>query len=228
MPHKIRAFGLALVALAVMGAIAASAAQAVVQFNATKFPVEIHAEGGGKETFTTSGGTVTCTFSTFSGEATKASTELTVHPVYSGCTAFGFIKAEAETKGCNYVFTATEKTSADNYNAHTKIECEAGKKIKVGVTGCKATIEEITANNALTTVDLIDKTAGKPVENTVDVRPTVKNIHYVVTEVGTFGCKFKKVGETFTDGEYTSSANIPAKGRNPANHAEQIGIVVEG
>ncbi len=228
MPHKIRAFGLALVALAVMGAIAASAAQAVVQLNATKFPVEIHAEGGDKETFTTSGGTVKCTFGTFSGEATKASTVLTVHPEYSGCTAFGFTKAEYNFNECNYIFTATEKTSMDNYTAHTKIECLNGNKIIIGVTGCKIALEQITANNALTTVDLIDKTAGKPVENTVDVRPTVENVHYVVIEVGAVGCKFKKVGETFTDGKFTSSANIPAVGRNPANHAEQIGIVVEG
>jgi hypothetical protein len=57
------------------------------------------------------------------------STELTVHPTYSGnCALFieglGFLSPEIITKGCNYIFTTTETE-----NIH--IECETGKQIEV-------------------------------------------------------------------------------------------------
>jgi hypothetical protein len=125
----------------------------------------------GENTVTVNGGTLKCTTAKFTGASTETNGgttqetaeliggvwvgtgeldwvthELTVHPEYGGCKAFGQ-NVTITTTGCNYITTLTSRTIGTE-----RIECEAGKSIvlKGNTTGCTVTIGAQTpANNAI-------------------------------------------------------------------------------
>ena len=148
MTRYLKVLGLAVVAVFAMSAMAASAASASYWFKsdaaAGKKTTLKGEQVGSGDTLTTTAGVVKCTGATYTGSALGSTqTSVTLHPVYTGCTAFGF-GAEVTTTGCNYVFDVT----ATNFSATTTIECEAGKEIIVvaklaGVTKCTVNIKPI-------------------------------------------------------------------------------------
>ena len=93
MTPKLKALGLAFVAVLALGALSATAASAA----------EFHSEAahtildgsqpvGEDDVWTFNAGTVKCTSATYSGTQSSATTaSLSVKPTYSGCTAFGFV-----------------------------------------------------------------------------------------------------------------------------------------
>lgn len=202
MARNLKVLGLAIAAVMAMGALSASAASAA-NFTAAEYPVTIHAEGGGSETFHTLAGDVVCNTSTFSGSATGASETLTVHPEYSDCKVFGILNSTVDTTGCNYIFH-TGSGSGDNWTATVSVSCGSGSSIKVTAATCAA---EIKSTGQLSSVDLINNTGAGDVE----VNPTVGGIPYTVTKDG-LGCGFGKVGEERSDGTYTATKNITVTG----------------
>jgi hypothetical protein len=98
MTRKLKALGLAFVAILALGVLSASAASAA----------EIHSEqahtiiDGSQpvaedDVYTFNAGTVKCTEASYSGTTTSAtSSEVSLTPAYSGCTAFGFVNAKID------------------------------------------------------------------------------------------------------------------------------------
>jgi hypothetical protein len=187
MSKKLGVLGLALVAVFVMSAVVASAAQAAKFDSGTgTYPTTITGEqiSGpvtgvtvAKHEFKTAFGVFKCTPATFSGTLTAASSEFTVAPTYgnttlgTGCTVAGVAGPVIHMNGCDYLFTAGIAVSGVTPIA-THLVCPEGKHIVVTVkTGCELTIFPQTfsetmisakngggAGSAMTSTDTIDVT----------------------------------------------------------------------
>src|ERR1700761_3009802 len=128
---KIIALCLALSAMVVVGALSAGSASAA----AGEIDLACHTGADscflfGEQTetnvFTFSAGNLKCTSARFTGKGSGGTTattafsketdwtfhQITLHPEYSGCTAFGQ-SFTFTTTGCNYVFTASSKTAGN-------------------------------------------------------------------------------------------------------------------
>lgn len=128
--RNLKAFGLAVVAIFVMGTIAASPASAnQLHFWLTKVTVASNAT----QTFEyeTLGQTVECSTVAGSGEATSTVSEITFTPTYSSCKApgIGFSSVEVLFNGCDYLFTI--EAAANNGSVHLK--CPEGKQIALTI-----------------------------------------------------------------------------------------------
>ncbi|HEY1853543.1 MAG TPA: hypothetical protein VGG40_03065 [Solirubrobacterales bacterium] len=127
---KLIVLGLAIAAMAVTGALTASAASAAVgEFDfACNIDTECFVNGEQKteNVFNFNGGVFKCTKTVLSGKSTAAEGGTTVttkgttnhdwaihvlklHPEYSGCTALGET-LKVTTTGCFYTLTATSRT----------------------------------------------------------------------------------------------------------------------
>ncbi len=201
MTHKLKALGLALVAVFAMSAVASSAAQAGIfeitaGTEATITGEQVAGLVTGAETpkheFTTKAGVVKCTPATFHGVfKTAAPTELKLSATYgnttagTGCTLAGVAGPVVHMNGCEYLFTAGDTTPAGNTNAitvATHLVCPAGKVIDittpVGNPACTITIgpqtfvqSMITAQNNALTGTGMDVTA------TIDVTGIDYEVH---------------------------------------------------
>jgi hypothetical protein len=215
MTKRLKFIGLLAVAIMAMTAVASASASAAT-FGATKSPTFIKGEQSTKNVFTVSGGTVKCTGATFtSAEVTGTSgiTSITVHPEYTGCTAFGqtaSVNTGTISNGCNYVLTATSTTAGN-----VVIECAAGKSIVVTATtaGCTVTVPGQTP----TTNAVAYENQGSGATASVLVTSAVEGITYTTTG-GICGAG----GST---GTYTGS--VLTKGYDTASFATQHGIFVE-
>ena len=130
MIRNIKALGLAFLAMAAIGALAASVAQAQevwpvhITTEEDKAVITGHAEN---EVLTVGAQTVQCKTATLEGtvkQATHASqltaTEIHATPTYQECTGFGGIAVTVQMNGCTYTIVSTT----------TKLTAEGG------VTGC--------------------------------------------------------------------------------------------
>jgi hypothetical protein len=201
MIRKIKAIGLALVAVLAMGAVLAGGAQAeptTDEFTAQDgtYPEAFHGSNGvGQEKFITEAGTVECA-STFTGEAAEASQTVVVYPHYTSCRAFGFLSATVNATPCDYLFHITTKTAEHTYDGTVDVTCETGKTITITASTCEATVGP---QNGLSNVHF-RTTTGTP--NDIDVTAEVTGIAYTVTKDG-FGCPFSGTGAK-TGGKYES------------------------
>jgi hypothetical protein len=136
MKRNLKALGLALVAVFALSVVAASAASAAGEkFHAAVEPSVVTAnnEGEGNHVFAAGGTEVKCTTAKFAGTATaKTATSQTVHPTYSGCTFLGET-ATIDTAGCNYILYSEVPAGGD---AKVEIECSGSNQIKVTAPGC--------------------------------------------------------------------------------------------
>jgi hypothetical protein len=207
MMRNLKALGLALVAVFAMSAVAASAAQAEHKFTSESTTTYLLGEQKTKNVFTTSGGTVECTGAKFEG-GPFSGTELksvTIHPTYTGCTAFG-LNATVETTGCNYIIEAAGKEEMGT----AKVECEEGKLIRIKPLGCEVTVGPQTPTTP--TVSFTNESTGK----TADVLVTAEVGGITYTSSG-FPC-----GPSGTNGTYTGS--VTTKGYSDSAHKTQVGI----
>jgi hypothetical protein len=223
---KILALCLALSAMVAVGALSAGSASAA----AGEIDLACHTGADscflfGEQTttnvFTVTGGNVKCTSAKFTGEGTGGTTAttvvskeadwtfhtVTVHPEYSGCTAFGQA-ATITTTGCNYNLTASSKTAGN-----ASIECETGKliTIKANTAGCTVTVGAQTpANNK---VDYENSGTGS--EKDVLVTATVGTSTAGITYTSSGGI----CGASGTNGTYTGT--VTEKCWKNAKHTEQ-------
>jgi len=127
--------GLAAVAAMALTAFigVASASAANERFHQTVSESSLHGAQMTPHVFTVQGSEVTCTTAVFTGKGGAALAEptQTVHPEYSGCTAFSIAGATITTTGCNYTF-----------NAETTLG--GGKEAPVSLSGCSAGFVNIT------------------------------------------------------------------------------------
>jgi hypothetical protein len=198
-----------------MSVVAASAAQANQFSTAGNVTASIEADQSTTHKFTVDGSSVTCTTAHFatSGEISSPAKEVTVHPTYEGCTAFGFIGATVTTTGCNYTLVVGTKIEENKkYNGSIKFSCETGKKIIISAGGvCEATVSGPQTFSGITYTN----ESGK-----VTVGANVSGIKTVKTKDG-FGCPFSGTGET--TGTYSGSTLASGK-----HGTEAVNIQVEG
>jgi hypothetical protein len=238
MSRKLKVLGTTLVAVVAFGVVMASAAQAKFD-TITTFPTseetailtgEADPAGGGKQQFFTAGGVeVSCTGIKIEEATIKdKDTTITAHPVYTGCKIAEVVNTTVTTTGCNYLFTSetTTNTTSAKEDATVHVECEAGKKIKIGPTlGCEVTVGEQTLhgvhyNNATP--------EGTPTEREMHItlEATAMNIAYE-----TKGCAslLSEADGAHAGAEY--KGNTTVKGFKDENKIEnpnvRVGITVD-
>jgi hypothetical protein len=154
MISKIKTLGLALLAFAALGAMAASAAQAG-SLDVGAQPSVLTAEDTSNHVFTqqaTDGSktTVTCKLAKFEGTLPQSVgqqniKEGTVTPTYTECTFAGFFSAQVLMNGCKYTITGESSGSSPALTAWADVVgCTAGKHIEIRVAGgiCTLTVDE--------------------------------------------------------------------------------------
>jgi hypothetical protein len=218
MIRNYKAFGLAILAMAALGALTAQAASAsplTVPSAKTFFTGD---QDEGIQEFESSS-VVKCTSAVFSASATGPSVnELSITPVYNSCTAFGFATAHVKVNGCTYLFTTPTRIKADEVTWHPSaihIVCPSEKQIEVtptsfGVSVCTQKIgaQTPTSGHIVGT----NKTEKSPKDVTLDI--TLEGIHYT----GTGGA----CGTSGTTAKYRGSSTV--RGYSDEAHTKQVAI----
>lgn len=196
---RIRVSALALIAMAAIGAVSASAAQAG-EFTAAQYPATITGVQTAQHQFKFNMGTITCASATFDGELAAASSELTLDATYAECKTGNNKAAVVEMTSCDYQFHAGETLGMDKVDGTLDVECaEAGDRIDFVIpsTGCKV---EIAAQNGLGTLVYTDNTMAED----WDVDISLINIAYKQ------GAKCAGGEAEFANGEYTGKSTMTA------------------
>lgn len=231
MIRNIKVLGLAVVAMLAMSALGASAAQAAPELTLNETTAggahdhvtgTLHGEQISAENhvFTAGAGNeVKCKKATFTGSASSGTlTDVTAHPEYNECTAFG-LNADVTTTGCNYTFTNLQNVSTDHYTAEVDNVCSGTSKITITVTlfGGSVCTVTIGSQNGLGPVDVENMTTSTPTDITIDA-----TISSGITYTETSGCP--EGAGTFTNGGYTGNTTVTAKNTN----GEPIDLEVTG
>ncbi len=223
MIRTMKALGLAIVAVAAMSMAAASLAQGS-QLHAThngNVVITGH-QHAGENVFqvTTSlaedkGPKVKCTQTTFESteqfkQGTQVTTdELTVTPVYSGCTAFGQ-NATVKMNGCHYTATGA---STPALTADVDVVCAtAGKQIEITTAICQVKVPPQTTSGHITFANI-----AAPEPHHVTATVTVNQIKHEYS--AGIGCAHTKAVQT-QDADYEGF--ITFKAYKHANIVHQV------
>jgi hypothetical protein len=135
MIRRVKALGLATLAVMALGVVAAQGASAA-EFNSEVEHTHVTAHTTTiVHRFTVSGFSVECKTSHFTGttlSATKKTSSVRVHPEYASCEFFEE-PATVTTTGCDYVFQAA--TNGEGRGA-VEVVCEGTSQIKVATSSC--------------------------------------------------------------------------------------------
>ncbi|HEX7278555.1 MAG TPA: hypothetical protein VF255_02920 [Solirubrobacterales bacterium] len=217
MNRKLKALGLALVAVFAMSALSAASASAV-EFHSSVAHTELRGEQhAGEDTFTVNAGTVRCSHATYTGTETSATaTTQSVTPAYTGCKAFGFVNTTIDTNGCSYRF--------DSNGNNVDIICP-GNPITVTAFNCWVTVGSQENLGTVTYTNVAGQTTKNEKEEVIGVHEddvtvdvNITGIKYTQHSKSFPGC----TNGTFTNGTYTGSATV--RGFNTAG--EQVDIWV--
>lgn len=176
MIRNLKAFGLALIAVFAMTAVAAAGAQA-------QGSAQLTVEGGGTATLdgtqpegevqvlTRGVREVTCNVATFHAEESNGDTTATITPTYDDCHTNLGGPATITMNECDYLFHLSAD-AGDTFTATADLKCPAGKQVVIHAyisetqhknspnsPSCQYTFGE-TGNQGLGTIDLTNKEAG--------------------------------------------------------------------
>jgi hypothetical protein len=212
---RIKTLGLALVAVLAMSAVVASAASAAQFASEGNVNAKVEATQSTTHVFSVEGNNVSCTTANFatSGEIASPASSVTVHPVYSGCTAFGFVGSTVTTTGCDYVLSAPGTVESGKVAGNLNVTCEAGKNIVIVAGTCEVTVPAQSFTSGLT----FENVAGPP--KTVTLKAAVSGIKSTKVKDG-FLCPLNGTGAA--TGTY--SGNTTVKG---VSKGVQVGVFVE-
>jgi hypothetical protein len=219
MIRKAKVLGLALIAVFSMGAIAASGAQATVQFHSDSAPTIVTGSSVESAKFVTSGGTVKCTEESYKGTiATSTTTTVEVTPTYGGCTAFGFIGATVDVNSCKYLFHLTEATAP--FTSTIDIVCSGTDEITVTAGSCVTHVEAQKGLAHATMVNAGTTTATKDITAT----SAITGIKYTETA----NCFGGHNGTTQTNGTLNGKETIKGFAETAeGGEGAQTGIYIE-
>jgi hypothetical protein len=205
MNRKLKALGLVIAAVMALAAFSGSASAA--EFHSEVAHTQISGNQIGSDVFTTNAGTVKCSETTYSGTQTTGvtSSEVTVTPKYSGCTAFGFIGATIDVNGCDYRFTPNPKP-------YLHIIC-GEKPIEVTTPTCVVTVNSQTVQEGVTYTN-----EGAGTSRDVRVKVNLTGLTYDQHNKAFPNCT-GGAGH-FSNGTYTGEGTV--KGANTAG--TQVGI----
>jgi hypothetical protein len=240
MIRNLKAFGLALIAVFALSAVAASGAQAAPKFTGFETPTGLHVhtiikgEQVGNHQFFPAGegegfGAVECEVAKFEGTSLTGEDEsITIKPTYEKChaTVLGVkFNADVNMNGCHYVFfIGATQSETMNYTGHTNIVGDTEEKtgpIKVTVTNSEGGVkceDTIAAQNNVGPIKYETMTE-KPTDVTVTSEAT-----NVVNEThqGALACGIAK--GVHNNGRYVGNTTV--RGFN--TNGEQIDIDVSG
>jgi len=207
MIRRYKAFGLVLMALVALGAVAAQGASAsplTVSGVAKVFITGTTHEGGPKHVLTSTT-SVECKVAHYSGSAAVVGgqvNEITLTPTYTECSAFGFATAHVKTNECHYTLTTPTKIKTGEVTwgkEQIHVLCTGGKKIEItptsfGVSVCTQFIDSQTP----TAGHLVARNAGTATAMDLTDEATVEGITYTGTggACGTHGTNAKFTGTT--------------------------------
>jgi hypothetical protein len=195
--RKIKAIGLAFVAVLAMSAVAAGSANAADFMSEGNVDTVVSADQVGTHVFTVDGSNVTCTTAHFeSALLASPASSVRVHPEYKGCTAFGFVNATVNTEACDYVLSAGTLAS-DEAPGELEVDCEGGSIVITAAT-CEAKVGSQTFSSGLNFVNNTE--AG-----TVTLEAEVTGIVTNKTKDG-FLCPLSGTGEG--SGAYTGDTLV--------------------
>ncbi len=213
MNRKLKALGLALVALCAFAAVSATGASANSKFTSESGHTELKGSQIGIDKFKTAAGTVECNEATYTGtSASTETTEQTINPTYSECKAFGFVNAVIDMNGCDYLFTIkTEGVPAVQKNS-IHIVCPAEKVISVTAFNCEVTVPPQTIENGVTYINSGTGGTGMDIETTVHATGLTyiqhsKSFPGCTTNGGTGGLSTS----LYHDGTYDGTATLQGK-----------------
>jgi hypothetical protein len=205
MINKIKALGLAMVAVFAMSAVAASAASAH-EFTSSVDNTTLMGEATTPQVFNTTVGELECSAVSLDEanstiEGTTAET-VTARPEYSGCVKAGTsTKIYPEFGECGYVFTSETTEEL----AEVEIECpNEGEEVEIKATGFKLGCVNVPPQ-PVTGVHYIDATTGTGTGD-IDVVANVSGIEY--NEKGVCGSGH---GE---EGTYTGTVTVQGTDAN--------------
>jgi len=204
--HRLRTFQLVLVGIFAVSAIATPVAHGTpFMSNGEQYPTTIagiQATGNvlALHTVDPNNDEVKCSTATFSGKAVAASSEVTVHPTYGGCKAFG-LNANVLTEGCDYAIQTGEwSEEAESSEGTLGFSCSEGKFIKITTATCEVQVKGQTALEAIELATIL----GPPAD--VEVTSSISGIAYQVTKDG-IGCPLTGL-ESRTDGAHEGTATL--------------------
>jgi hypothetical protein len=209
MTRKLKAFGLAIVAVIALAAVVASSASAT-EFTSTdgNYPISFHGEqpAASRHVFTVDENKykTECETATFAGELKAKSSTATVSTAdYTNCISAG-LEATVTMNGCDYLF----HLPASGGEATVDLLCPAGKEVTIDAGGGACVIhikEQLGLKHAL----IKNEEAGGVKD--IHVTVTISGIHATLTDVFPFLCPF--AGETtVTDGTYHGTVTIKGTG----------------
>ncbi len=196
MIRKFKALALALVAVLAVGAVVASAAQAVPVITGSG---AVHATGSGVgEQFTIDHVTIVSSVSHYTGTVTNNSSTIRLTPTYTESKVGEAIPATITTHECHYLLHLNKKDAGPVYAATVDVEC-TGKPITIVSTNPKCKME-INSQVGLSRVEITNDATD------LTIKPNVSGITGTVTEDG-FLCPFTSVGPK-TGGTYKTTSPI--------------------
>jgi hypothetical protein len=221
MTRNLKVLGLALVAALAMSALAASAASATYSFGAPNAPTDGTGSQIGTNIFTTGAGTVECTSATFSGtQGSESSSDVTISPHYTGCTAFTIVGTHVKMNGCTYTFTTpTVDLGGGEFTGESPhVICTGENQIEITPTGFFGSICTVKIpGQTPTSGHVIYKNEGEGTTRVVKVTATVGGIHF--TSSGGI------CGSSGTNGSYEGSVTL--RGYQDGNHSIHEPLLIE-
>jgi len=208
MNRKLKGLGLMFVALLTLAGFSSSAT--ATEFHSETAHTIIIGErfAGATNVFTVNAGNITCKETSYSGTSTSVTTsELTVTPLYKGCTAFGFVETTFDVpSGCDFKFTPITALS------ELHITCGKEEHLTVTAFNCWITIGSQAVNAGL------NYSNGGASGWTRDfvVGGEVSGLTYTQHSKSFPGC----TNGTFTNGKYSGPMTI--SGRD--TEGRQVGI----
>lgn len=193
---RIKALGLALVAVFAMGALASSAmASPALEGGAANVNLNGEQAAGTNDVLTIEGTSVECANATYNpiGTTSNGATNAEAHPEYAGCTAFGFLNANIETTNCNFrsMANGTFNNLNERYTSgELQITCNTNP-IKIIAGNCTVTIGSQTLNAGFG----FTNTTNSPMD--FDVNTTNSSLTVTVT-VSNFPCSINVGVKTAT------------------------------
>jgi hypothetical protein len=244
MTRKLKALGLALLAVFALGAVAASSASAETTDHFTSEIADTFITGtqigkgaeGAWNIFNTKGVNfpVSCEKAVYTGTMlNNNATSLTLHPKYEECKAGGFKVTVDVAAGCNFILTSTTdkyfntEGKEEGKDATVSLECNKPAEEDISITvegGCTITMSAehggVKVNQNLLGVTY--QNTGLGATRDVDAKVTVDKIHYTAKGFACMLVGFSK--ETNTDAFLTQTVTV--KGFSDSAHTKQVGIEV--
>jgi hypothetical protein len=240
MTRNLKALGLALVAIFVMSAVAASAASAADDhFTTTKASALLTGVSHDNEFRITGGPAFACTTSKFTGTVLNNATEATIDPEYTGkinqtphnkapldpreCDATGG-DITVDMNGCHYDLTGnTTGSDEGKTDATVWITCPGTNVIKITQLNTMVTISippQTPTVGGVTYTNLPNHTGGKA----VTVKATATGITYGCAPA--FACFVAGAGTHGNDSDYTGT--VTATGWEDKSAAVPLTPITEG